>query len=134
MLSRLQDSIEASLQGLLVREEDGSGLFATEESPADDALPLPYHFSSHVLMWYTLRRLAALLQRPELQIVADGIHAAVYRYFPTTFEGNTLFSYVTDAHGKHLLKKAIEINSVLPHEEELAAFFADEIRSPGTRT
>jgi succinyl-diaminopimelate desuccinylase len=29
------------------------------------------------------------------------------------------------------LKKAIEINSVLPREEELAAFFADEIRSLG---
>jgi len=29
------------------------------------------------------------------------------------------------------LKQAIEINSVLPHEEELAAFFADEIRSLG---
>lgn len=29
------------------------------------------------------------------------------------------------------LKKAIEINSVLPREEELAAFFADEIRRLG---
>ena len=30
-----------------------------------------------------------------------------------------------------MLKQVIEINSVLPHEEELAAFFADEIRSLG---
>ena len=29
------------------------------------------------------------------------------------------------------LKQAVEINSVLPHEEELAAFLADEIRSLG---
>ena len=103
LLSRLQDSIEGSLQGLLAREEDGSGLFATEESPADEALPLPYHFSSHVLMWYTLRRLAVLLQRPELQIVAHRVHAAVYRHFPTTFEGKTLFAYATDAHVEHML-------------------------------
>lgn len=29
------------------------------------------------------------------------------------------------------LKKAIQINSVIPHEEALAAFFADEVRKLG---
>ena len=31
------------------------------------------------------------------------------------------------------LKKAVRINSVLPHEEKLAAFYADEVRKPGVK-
>ena len=30
------------------------GLIATDETPADDPLAQPYHFSSHVLLWHTL--------------------------------------------------------------------------------
>jgi len=32
------------------------GLIATMETPADDPLGLPYHFSSHVLLWHVLDR------------------------------------------------------------------------------
>lgn len=35
-----------------------SGLYRTDETPGDDPLDLPYHFSSHVLLWHTMRRLA----------------------------------------------------------------------------
>jgi succinyl-diaminopimelate desuccinylase len=35
-------------------------------------------------------------------------------------------SYLLDT-----LKKAVQINSILPHEEKLAAFFADEVRKLG---
>ncbi len=29
-------------------------LFKTDETPADDEVAFPYHFSSHVLLWRTL--------------------------------------------------------------------------------
>lgn len=40
------------LDRLLARSEQG--LIATAETPADDPLAEPYHFSSHVLLWRTL--------------------------------------------------------------------------------
>jgi uncharacterized protein len=32
-------------------------LLKTKETPADDPIALPYHLSSHILLWYTLRKL-----------------------------------------------------------------------------
>jgi hypothetical protein len=39
---------------LLLRQRKPFGLIATEETPADDPLSQPYHFSSHVLLWHVL--------------------------------------------------------------------------------
>lgn len=43
---------ERVLDALLDRAEDG--LIATAETPADDPLAEPFHFSSHLLLWRTL--------------------------------------------------------------------------------
>lgn len=42
------------LRALLARRTS-FGLIATDETPADDALEQPFHFSSHVLLWRVLR-------------------------------------------------------------------------------
>ena len=39
----------------LLAKRSASGLIATDETPADDPLEQPYHFSSHVLLWRVLR-------------------------------------------------------------------------------
>jgi hypothetical protein len=44
------------LRALLVRRT-AFGLVATDETPADDPLEQPFHFSSHVLLWRVLRDL-----------------------------------------------------------------------------
>ncbi len=102
LFARLQDTVNQCVDDLIAREVEGLGLFQTEESPADDPLPMPYHFSSHVLLWYTLRRLAKLLNRPNFLELADRVHRAVYEYFPAVYNGQTIFSYVTDAKGEHV--------------------------------
>jgi len=41
------------IEGLLARRSE-HGLIATEETPGDDPLVQPFHFSSHVLLWHLL--------------------------------------------------------------------------------
>ena len=47
---------DAMLRALLARRTP-FGLIATDETPADDPLEQPFHFSSHVLLWRVLRDL-----------------------------------------------------------------------------
>ena len=49
--ARIRDDV---LQALLARRTS-FGLIATDETPADDPLEQPFHFSSHVLLWRVLR-------------------------------------------------------------------------------
>ena len=81
--------------GLIASKRDAStGLFPTDETPGDDAVAYPYHFSSHVLLWYTLARLASMLRKLSLnsdtmsadtiQALADGIRDAALKHFVIT--------------------------------------------------
>ncbi|MEM6283348.1 MAG: glycoside hydrolase family 125 protein [Chloroflexota bacterium] len=51
----------SALQAILASKADSwkrySPLFETDETPADDDLAYPCHFSSHILLWHTLREL-----------------------------------------------------------------------------
>lgn len=89
-----------------------SGLFATEETPADDAVDHPYHFSSHVLLWYSIARLAELLKRlgetPKLkidrfQLLAERIREAALGKFLQVRPESRLpaFAYLTDGSDQH---------------------------------
>ena len=51
---RYGDACRETLERLLARRS-AFGLVATAETPADDPLRQPYHFSSHVLLWHVLR-------------------------------------------------------------------------------
>ncbi len=61
------------------------GLVATEESPADDRLTQPYHFSSHVLLWHAL----AVVGHSE----AQAVRAATLRHFDVSADGSLGFAY-----------------------------------------
>ena len=53
MRERYGDACRATLDWLL-RRRSPFGLVPTAETPADDPLRQPYHFSSHVLLWHVL--------------------------------------------------------------------------------
>lgn len=57
----------------LLARRAANGLIATAETPADDPIEAPYHFSSHVLLWRTLRDLD--------RSAAEEVRAATLRYF-----------------------------------------------------
>ena len=61
----------AVIERILARRT-GPGLVATDETPADDRLSQPYHFSSHILLWHTL----VTLGHPE----AEPVRAATLRH------------------------------------------------------
>lgn len=77
----------------LVREKHANGLWPTSETPADDPLPLPYHFSSHVLAWRALQLLSRLDPAGPWAQEAAALRETVRAAF-TTEEG--LFAYATD--------------------------------------
>jgi uncharacterized protein len=54
MRDRYEDACQATLESLLARRS-AFGLVPTAETPADDPLRQPFHFSSHVLLWHALR-------------------------------------------------------------------------------
>lgn len=50
------------LNDLLSRQDPHTGLFMTDETPADDdSSDFPFHLSSNILAWHTMRKLAGLL-------------------------------------------------------------------------
>ena len=87
-------------------------LYRTEETPGDDAVEHPFHFSSHVLLWHTVRSLSALYKSfprvrrvniEKLDELAGQLRAAILQHFigkhPQT--GESLFAYLTDGSGQH---------------------------------
>jgi hypothetical protein len=78
---------DETLHALLARREP-FGLIATDETPADDPLEQPFHFSSHVLLWRVLRDIDPS--------VAEELRNATRSHF--TDEGR--FAYAVKAPGQ----------------------------------
>jgi len=72
MRERHGDACGATLDELLGRRST-FGIVPTAETPADDPLRQPYHFSSHVLLWHVLRAFS----HPS----AEEIRAATLQHF-----------------------------------------------------
>jgi hypothetical protein len=72
LLERYGDACRATLDWLLGRRA-AFGLVPTAETPADDPLRQPYHFSSHVLLWHVLEAFS--------HPAADQIRAATREHF-----------------------------------------------------
>ncbi|GAB4413850.1 MAG: hypothetical protein Kow00106_08770 [Anaerolineae bacterium] len=98
---RLRPAADAALTMILARRSPDAWLFPTDETPADDPLALPYHFSSHVLLWHTLRRLAALSDDARLIEMAGAVRDATLSHFRAAQGGQTLYAYATDGHGAY---------------------------------
>ncbi|KAH8772372.1 Six-hairpin glycosidase-like protein [Hyaloscypha finlandica] len=108
-----EETIPSILSILELHRDPSTGLYSTEETPGDDAVEHPFHFSSHILLWHTLARLAKTLSKlkfasgtlnPEcLKKKAEQLQTSTLRHFvacnPAT--GTTMFAYLTDGAGVH---------------------------------
>ena len=112
--SILNEGTIPSILSILESHQDAStGLYSTEETPGDDAVEHPFHFSSHILLWYTFSRLAETLSKlnyvsetispDSLRAKADQIRTSTLQHFvacnPAT--QTTMFAYLTDGAGVH---------------------------------
>jgi uncharacterized protein len=57
-----ESSITNIIELLESKRDTRTGLFPTDETPGDDAVEYPFHFSSHVLVWNTFSRFHELLE------------------------------------------------------------------------
>ncbi|KAJ4355862.1 uncharacterized protein N0V89_003883 [Didymosphaeria variabile] len=89
-----------------------TGLWPTDETPGDDAVLYPYHFSSHVLLWRTLTSLRDLYDRlyspsqvssSAVNELATSLRTSTLRNFTVTHPelGMDMFAYLTDGQGNH---------------------------------
>jgi meiotically up-regulated gene 157 (Mug157) protein len=103
-LTRLQHHIAAVVEALLAKRAHYDWLFATDETPADDPVTHPYHLSSHILLWHTLRQLAALgphlgVDLEALAGFAAAVHEATQRTFRGQRGGVECYAYAADGYG-----------------------------------
>ncbi|KAM6475953.1 Six-hairpin glycosidase-like protein [Trichoderma sp. SZMC 28011] len=100
------------LDHITSRQDLATGLFPTDETPGDDEVIYPFHFSSHVLLWYTLCQLAKLIRSlpatlrdhgERLQSLADEVHTQTMQHFliADPDSGHMKIAYLVDGHGKH---------------------------------
>lgn len=91
----------------IIRSEHSYGLYNTDETPADDDIPLNLHFSSHILLWYALRKIDQiylnLLDEDTLLTWIETIHEQISKTFITEHKGKQIYSYATDGEGNHYL-------------------------------
>ncbi len=108
LVRRLSPQVSDILDMLITYKDARLWLFRTRETPADDAVKYPYHFSSHVLLWWTLKQLASVQSRVlftqhDLTAWAENIRRDSLAAFRTDFDGKLLFAYLTDLQGHYQL-------------------------------
>lgn len=108
-----EESISSVLAVLDAHQDPTTGLYTTEETPGDDAVEHPFHFSSQVLLWHTLSHLASTLSTlsfvsdtlspVSIQQKAEQLRKSTLQHFiarnPAT--RTTMFAYLTDGAGIH---------------------------------
>ncbi|NGM82409.1 glycoside hydrolase family 125 protein [Paenibacillus sp. 7124] len=101
---RLLPKIHEILVMIMEYKDREQWLFQTGETPADDEVTYPYHFSSQVLVWHTLKSLAKLNEtfsftELELLEMARLVKRDILDYFVTPHGDGELFAYLTDLKG-----------------------------------
>lgn len=101
---RLKPRLEIIFEDLLAHKAPQAWLFPTGETPADDQVEMPYHFSSQLNVWRVLTRLAELeiidtYSPSQLREMAGKTRQDIYRHFVAEYEGRPVFAYLTDLAG-----------------------------------
>jgi hypothetical protein len=102
--------IEDILTVIELRQDTDTRLWPTDETPGDDAVIYPHHFSSHVLLWRTFTRLHELSmhlglpldsEATRLDDMAADIKERIMRLFVSSHPScaGRMFAYLTDGHG-----------------------------------
>jgi uncharacterized protein len=102
-LNRLTPHLYTAVEMVLSHRNDTTGLFPTDETPADDPITYPYHLSSHILMWRAFTRLHQIGLGEHFASMAKAIWTAVLTHFVAEHDGHKLFGYATDGRGRHHL-------------------------------
>jgi GH15 family glucan-1,4-alpha-glucosidase len=97
----LKPQLEEILGGLLARRAKEAWLFPTSETPADDKVEMPYHFSSQITLWHVFKRLAQLdvlerYRKDELLKIAGQIQQDIYHFMVAEHQQQKIFCYLTD--------------------------------------
>lgn len=107
LVRELTPQAEKLVGELLKLAEPGSLLLPTEETPADDALDLPYHFSSQILWLRALEALDYLREaccgpKPKFAALRRRLQAEIRRTFAAELHNRRLFAYAVDRRGEKL--------------------------------
>lgn len=103
ILDRLGPRLVETFDALMARRDDPRWLFPTDETPGDDPIHLPYHFSSHVLLWHTLRQVGPYLPERELAGMVDALRREIDVSFIAMHAGQRLYAYASDGAGQYHL-------------------------------
>ncbi|KIW82833.1 hypothetical protein Z517_02076 [Fonsecaea pedrosoi CBS 271.37] len=103
------DAVSQVLDLLESKRDPLTGLFPTDETPGDDLVEYPFHFSSHVLLWHTLSRLAKVITQvtgaplgQQLARLAEDVRDATLKHFLASdpLPDSPSFSYLVDGFGQ----------------------------------
>jgi meiotically up-regulated gene 157 (Mug157) protein len=120
--------VQEILAVLAERQNANTLLWPTDETPGDDKVIYPHHFSSHVLLWKTFTRLHELFVRmplsttnpmKQLDVVAAQLKERTIQSFKCPHPKDTgyLFAYLTDGHGNvTFYHDGNDIPTALAHE------------------
>lgn len=119
-------AVQDVLSHLLMKQDTTTGLWPTEETPADDPVQQPYHFSSHVLLWRTITRLASLLDMLQVTLVPSSRHLLhiaaqlkqdTMRIFVADHpSGHSVFAYTTNGEEFHFYYDANDVPTLFAHD------------------
>ncbi len=98
--TRLVPQVGGVLAALDARRSSSALLFTTDETPADDPIALPYHLSSHILMWKALTQLNALGVAGAWATRIQALRETILKTFVAEFEGTPMFAYAADGAGR----------------------------------
>jgi hypothetical protein len=110
LLARLRPHIHSTLNSIMARRDKQTGLFPTDETPADDPLDdYPFHFSSHILLWHTLRQLVDVIgtgagqNAASLRQLANELKTIIEEKFIVMHNEENLYAYAVNANGGYRL-------------------------------
>ncbi|MEQ6376307.1 glycoside hydrolase family 125 protein [Bacillaceae bacterium S4-13-56] len=104
IVERVLPTVKEVFTMLMEHKSETHWLFKTAETPADDEVEYPYHFSSQIIVWKMLKELDKLnkdlhLFEENLGEMAKHVKKDCLTYFTYNKDGKELFAYLTDLNG-----------------------------------
>lgn len=99
--SFVQKALDRIIHTLESKKHNNIDLYETFLQPTDDMHNYPYLTYDNVLVWYTYRALALLLNRPLLADRAQAVRKAIYSHCVQKQEEKTFFAWSVDGNGHY---------------------------------